>query len=99
MAQSLLISVVGARVLSSLANYFMNCKLVFENRNKSSIVRYYLLVVGILAVNYGLMVVMTHLMPLAVGKILVELILYPLSFYIQRKYVFPPESEEVCLPE
>ena len=99
MAQSLLISVVGARVLSSLANYFMNCKLVFENRNKSSIVRYYLLVAGILAVNYGLMVVITHLMPLAVGKILVELMLYPLSFYIQRKYVFPPESEEVCLPE
>ena len=34
MAQSLLISVVCARVLSSLANYYMNCKLVFENRNR-----------------------------------------------------------------
>ena len=99
MAQSLLISVVGARVLSSLANYFMNCKLVFEHRSKTSIARYYLLVAGILAVNYGLMVVMTHLMPLAVGKLLVELVLYPLSFFLQRKYVFPPESEEVCLPE
>ena len=99
MAQSLLVSVVGARVLSSLANYFMNCKLVFENRSKSSIARYYILVAGILAVNYGLMVVITNLMPLAVGKILVELILYPLSFFLQRKYVFPPESEEVCLPE
>jgi len=95
MAQSLLISVVGARVLSSLANYFMNCKLVFENRSRASIVRYYMLVAGILALNYGLMAVITHLMPLAVGKILVELALYPLSFYIQRKYVFPPESEEI----
>ncbi|NLI53397.1 MAG: glycosyltransferase [Clostridiales bacterium] len=94
MAESLLISVVGARVLSSLANYFMNCKLVFENRSRSSIVRYYILVAAILAINYGLMVVITHLMPIAVGKILVELALYPVSFYMQRKYVFPPQSEE-----
>ncbi len=96
MAQSLLISVVGARVLSSLANYFINCKLVFEHRSKSSIVRYYLLVALILAINYCLMFLITKLMPIAVGKIIVELVLYPLSFYIQRKYVFPPESEEVC---
>jgi len=95
MAQSLLISVVGARVLSSLANYFMNCKLVFENRNRSSILRYYILVACILAANYGLMVVVTHIMPIAIGKLLVELALYPLSFYMQRKYVFPPESEEI----
>lgn len=95
MPQSLLISVVGARILSSLTNYFMNCKLVFENRSRSSIVRYYMLVAGILIVNYGLMVVVTRLMPIAVGKILVELMLYPISFFIQRKYVFPPESEEL----
>lgn len=90
---ALLISVVGARVLSSLANYFINCKLVFENRTKSSILRYYLLVVAILAANYGLMELITLVMPLAVGKLLVELVLYPVSFYLQRKFVFPPESE------
>jgi putative flippase GtrA len=95
MAQSLLISVVGARVLSSLTNYFMNCKLVFENRNRSSIIRYYLLVAAMLAANYGLMVVITQIMPIAIGKILVELVLYPVSFFIQRKYVFPPQSEEL----
>ncbi len=99
MAQSLLLSVVGARVLSSLANYFMNCKLVFENKSRSSIVRYYLLVAGILAVNYGLMVAITHIMPLAIGKLLVELALYPLSFFMQRRFVFPPEREEVQISE
>jgi putative flippase GtrA len=56
MAQSLLISVVAARILSSLVNYFITCKLVFEHRSIASIVRYYVLVAGILAVNYGLMV-------------------------------------------
>lgn len=95
MAQSLLISVVAARVLSSLANYYMNCKLVFENRSRSSILRYYLLVAGILGINYVLMVAITAVMPIAIGKILVELLLYPLSFYMQRKFVFPPQSEEI----
>ncbi len=95
MAQSLLLSVVGARILSSLANYFMNCKLVFEHRSRASILRYYVLVTGILIINYALMVAITQVMPLAVGKIIVELALYPISFFMQRKYVFPPQSEEI----
>jgi hypothetical protein len=45
------------------------------------------------------MFLITKVMPIAVGKILVELVLYPLSFFIQRKYVFPPESEEAYEPE
>lgn len=94
-AQSLLISVVAARSVSSLINYFINCKLVFEHRSRSSIPRYYLLAVGMLALNYGLLLLTGRFMPVAVGKLLVELALYPLSFYLQRKYVFPPESEEV----
>jgi glycosyltransferase involved in cell wall biosynthesis len=95
MVQSLLISVVGARILSSLANYFMNCKLVFEHRSRTAIIRYYMLVAGILAVNYVLMLAITQFMPLPIGKILVELVLYPVSFYMQRKFVFPPQSEEI----
>ncbi len=90
---SLFISVVTARVISSLANYFINCKLVFENRSRSSIVRYYILAAGILVANYLLMEVVTAMMPIAIGKLIVELVLYPLSFYLQRRFVFPPESE------
>ena len=90
---SLLISVVVARILSSLANYYINCKLVFETRERRSILRYYLLVAVLLAVNYCLLRWATMLMPISVGKILVEVILYPVSFYMQRKYVFPPQSE------
>ena len=86
---------VGARLLSSLINYFINCKLVFEHRSLASIIRYYLLVAGILAINYGMLYVTTQWIALPVAKIIVEVILYPLSFYIQRKYVFPPESEDI----
>lgn len=93
MAHSLLISVVVARILSSFANYYINCKLVFENREKRSIVRYYLLAAALLAVNYFMLRWVTAMMRIYVGKILVEVILYPVSFYVQRKYVFPPKSE------
>ncbi len=92
-AHALLWSVIIARVVSSLANYFINCKLVFENRAKRSIVRYYVLAALLLAVNYLLLNVLDRFLPLAAGKIIVEAILYPLSFYCQRRFVFPPESE------
>ncbi len=92
-AQQLLFSVVGARAVSSLANYSINRNLVFNDRSFSSIVRYYLLTALLLAANYGLMVLVTRVMPIAVGKIFVEAALYPLSFYLQRKYVFPARNE------
>ena len=94
MPESLLVSVVSARVISSLINYFINCKLVFEHRSRSSILRYYLLAAGMLAVNYGLLFFITKVIPISVGKLLVEMALYPLSFYIQRRFVFSPNSEE-----
>ncbi len=93
-ARSLLIATITARVISSLVNYFINCKLVFEHREKSSILRYYLLVALVWAGNYGLLFLSTKFMSVAVGKLLVELILYPLSFFMQRIFVFPPRSEE-----
>jgi glycosyltransferase involved in cell wall biosynthesis len=92
--QSLLISVVAARVVSSLINYFINAKLVFEHQDRGSIFRYYLLALLVLGVNYGLMELVTVFMSLAIGKILVEAVLYPVSFYLQRKFVFPPREEE-----
>ncbi|MDO4573074.1 MAG: bifunctional glycosyltransferase family 2/GtrA family protein [Clostridia bacterium] len=92
---SLFISVAGARIISSFCNYFINRKFVFENRDGRSLMRYYLLAAALLAVNYGLLSLVTLIMPLPVGKILVEVILYPLSFYLQRKYVFPPDEAEV----
>lgn len=90
----LLVSVVGARIVSSFANYFVNRKLVFESDSGSSIWRYYLVAAGILALNYGLMALTTSFLSVAIAKILVEVVLYPLSFYLQRKFVFPQEKGE-----
>lgn len=86
----LLVSTAIARVVSSLCNYFLNGKLVFGGCSKDSILRYYLLVAGIYAVNYGLLTILSVLLPLPLwlAKLLVELVLYPVSFYLQRRFVF-----------
>ena len=87
-AQGLLWSVVLARVISSFLNYMLNRKLVFEDCSRRSVFRYYLVAAGIMAANYGMLSLISGVMPLALAKLLVELALYPLSFYLQRRFVF-----------
>ena len=84
----LLAATAVARVVSSLCNYFINGKLVFEECSKRSILRYYLLVVAIYAVNYTLLVALDMILPLWLAKLIVEIVLYPISFYMQRRFVF-----------
>lgn len=84
----LLAATAVARVVSSLCNYFINGKLVFEECSKRSILRYYLLVVAIYAVNYTLLVAPDMILPLWLAKLIVEIVLYPISFYMQRRFVF-----------
>lgn len=89
----LLISVVGARILSSFVNYFVNRQFVFESKSNRSVVRYYLVATGILVLNYILMALTVGCMALPLAKILVEVVLYPLSFYLQRRFVFSEGKE------
>lgn len=87
-AQGLLLSVVLARVISSFLNYMLNRRFVFGDRSRRSVLRYYLVAAGILLANYGLLSALSAVLPLAFAKLLVELALYPLSFYLQRRFVF-----------
>lgn len=87
-AQGLLLSVVLARVISSFLNYMLNRRFVFGDRSRRSVLRYYLVAAGILLANYGLLSALSAVLPLALAKLLVELALYPLSFYLQRRFVF-----------
>jgi glycosyltransferase involved in cell wall biosynthesis len=91
---NLLLSVIGARVLSSIFNYTLNKVFVFSQGNRSgfqnSFKKYFTLVLLIMALNYGLM----HLINLQLGvplfyaKLLTEAILFIFSYFIQKKIVF-----------
>ena len=96
----LLAAVVGARVISALTNFTVNRMLMHDGGARpsasSSLVRYAVLAVGILAANAALMETLTGLgVSLLVAKILTELILIPVSFAVQRRWVFlPAQSQE-----
>jgi glycosyltransferase involved in cell wall biosynthesis len=93
LTHNLLFSVVAARTISSLCNYFINRTIVFNAQNQShlsSIVKYYALVVLILVCNYSLISIFVNVvgLPLVVGKLITECILYLLSYIIQHKFIF-----------
>lgn len=88
-----------ARTISSLFNYFTNQKIVFNNSEnpRRSITRYYILSIAQLGVTYLIVnvlidkVIATSIstVMLTILKFIVELAIFPLSFIIQRKWVFP----------
>jgi len=91
--------VVGARVISVLTNFTVHRMLMHEGGARpsasSSLVRYAVLAVGILAANAALMEALIGLgASLLVAKILPELILIPISFAVQRRWVFLPTQRQ-----
>jgi len=62
---------------------------VFEGKGRDSIIRYYILAIGILALDYGILYILTALgVPELLGKIIAGAVCYPVSFYFQRRFVF-----------
>jgi len=91
-AASLAVSVVGARLVSASVNFTINRKVVFKGDESlgKAILKYVLLALFILAANYGLMHVTTIILnwPLAIAKIVVETVLFFVSFTVQGKFVY-----------
>ena len=86
-------ALVIARTVSSTANYFLNRELVFASKAKGSLVRYFALVIVMLVFNYLLLNLLTGAgIPLSIAQILSQLIIYPINYVIQRKYVFNERS-------
>ena len=90
------ISVYGARLISSLANYFINRELVFKgDRRTSTIVKYYILAVFVALATKGVFEGLTFLglsrylaQPIASG------ILFCVSYPIQKNFVFKKKEKD-----
>ena len=95
-ASSIFFSTAVSRVLSSIFNYLYNKRLVFEAANKTSFLRYVVLAVFIFGVHFGLLYLFTAIcgVPKWIAYIIVQLIVYPMSFVLQRKYVFVKDKKE-----
>ncbi|MBO4384638.1 MAG: GtrA family protein [Clostridia bacterium] len=82
-------AVVIARIVSSTVNYFLNRRVVFQSGNKLSFILYVITVAVLLALNYLLLDLMTRAgIPLWLAQIMAQIIIYPMSFFLQRKFVF-----------
>ncbi|WP_208590777.1 glycosyltransferase [Gracilibacillus suaedae] len=81
---------IGARVLSSLFNYVVNKTFVFQNTSKRTLYKYYTLsVTQMLVSSYGVYLIYTLIgSGEVVIKIFVDTILFLMSYYIQRVWVF-----------
>lgn len=88
-AQPKLPALIIARIVSTIINYRLNQRMVFETKSKGSIFRYYVLAAASLTINYGMLHVLSPaIMPLYIAQILAQIMLYPLNFILQKKFVF-----------
>lgn len=87
-------ALIIARIISSFINYILNRKVVFEANSRGSMVKYYILAVFVLAANYGLLALFTSVLSLDtwLAQIIAQIILYPINFVLQRKYVFKEKA-------
>ncbi|MEJ1155196.1 bifunctional glycosyltransferase family 2/GtrA family protein [Microbacterium marmarense] len=89
----LAVSIVGARVLSASANFWVNRRFVFAQRGRRQAgrhaVRYAILAIALLASNIVWMSALTDLgMSLIAAKIMTETVLFITSYHVQRRFVF-----------
>ena len=91
------IAAVGARIVSSLFNYFVNRKIVFKSDKKGSIGRYYILAAGILLASTCLITLLATLFPATFGapsalktfvKGCIDVCLSLVSYKVQKNWVF-----------
>ncbi|MEE0970335.1 MAG: GtrA family protein, partial [Clostridia bacterium] len=93
---SILVSMIIARVFSSVTNFVLNKKTVFNNSDgvAKTIVRYYILAVPMLLIScVGIDLVtdtlgITSAAITTIIKIVIETVLFILSFRLQREWVF-----------
>lgn len=93
---SLLISIICARVISSLINFSLNKNVVFKEKSNLAILKYYILALCILGMNYCLISVFNIILNLSLflSKILTEILLFIISYTIQKNLIFNKKSKE-----
>ncbi len=89
----ILIPTIISRIISSLYNYTVNKKIVFKNknRNSSTILKYYFLAICQMSVSWLLVDIIFKQIKLVHPtyiKVIVDIILFLLSYQIQQKWVF-----------
>ena len=89
--QSLVLSNIIARAVSSTFNFYVNNKYVFKNKDKilKKYIKYVTLVVFILALNTVVLKILSGLgIKVFVAKIITEALMFIVSYNIQKRIIF-----------
>ncbi len=87
----IIISKLIARAISSLLNFLLNSKVVFKNKGKNAIIKYYLLVVvQALVSSFSIYVLKLILKNIQVGliSIVVDIVIFIVNYFVQKELIF-----------
>lgn len=85
------IATILARIISSLYNYFLNSRIVFQNYTKDSIIKYYILVVIQMLISASTIQILTSAIESlndTLLKLLVDMIIFVINYFVQKEIIF-----------
>ena len=102
MANGLIISNVGARLVSGVTNYMLNRRLVFKSRTgfAKSAAQYFVLAAFILAGNTIVLNTLAGTLGInsLIAKLITEMVFFVISWTVQKYVIFFKETEEEGVP-
>ncbi len=90
-AEAILVATILARILSSLYNYFLNSRFVFKSFTKTSIIKYYILVIVQMIVSALIVYLINKYLKIispTIIKFNIEIILFIINYFIQKNFIF-----------
>ncbi len=93
---TIVVSSIIARIVSSIYNFFINAKLVFKNKTKSSIIKYCILVIVQMLVSAFAVSFIFEKTSFnsSLIKVIVDSVIFVVNFVIQREWVFKVKSKK-----
>lgn len=89
--QYILFATIIARVISSFYNYMINKNIVFEgNKRSQTLLKYYCLALSIMLLSgvFTTLLFSVSFLDEVASKVIVDTILFLLSYYVQKKWIF-----------
>ncbi len=89
--EAIFIATIFARILSSLYNYFLNSRFVFKNFTKTSIFKYYILVILQMMISASLVYFINKYVKFlnpTIIKFNIEIILFLINYFVQNNFIF-----------
>lgn len=89
-ATHVIVATVGARVISSLFNYFVNRKVVFQSKARFALLKYF----GLVGMQMATSAILVYVLFLlfrngeVVLKVIVDSFLFLVSYYVQKHWIF-----------